>query len=299
MRLENIISKPRQHITVEYKPETESIWIFLKPLGRYCINFELLSEAIEIQEEIKRYFLHHHMRPENNVKYIISASKSPGVYSYGGDLNLFSKLIEEKNIDHLTKYAEACIKLVYNNATNIQLPVTTVSLVQGTALGGGFEGALSGSILIAEEGSKMGFPEIRFNLFPGMGAYSFVARKAGVKIADEVICSGQIYKPEYLQEKGVVDLIAKTGKGIETTNKFIKKHSRSFNGRQAILDAKQRFQPICFNELMDITKIWVDAAMRLTPKDIKMMQKLVSMQNTKVIEPKYGKIPNQRQAISA
>lgn len=50
-------------------------------------------------------------------------------------------------------------------------------MVQGDAFGGGLEFALSSNILVAEQGTRLGFPEILFNLFPGMGAYTFLYRK--------------------------------------------------------------------------------------------------------------------------
>ena len=56
--------------------------------------------------------------------------------------------------------------------SSFNLPFTTISLVQGDALGGGFEAALCGDIIIAEKQARFGFPEVLFNLFPGMGAYN-------------------------------------------------------------------------------------------------------------------------------
>ena len=51
--------------------------------------------------------------------------------------------------------------------------------MQGECLGGGFEAALSSDVIVAEKSARFGFPEILFNLFPGMGAYSFLERKIG------------------------------------------------------------------------------------------------------------------------
>ena len=59
----------------------------------------------------------------------------------------------------------------------MDLPILTVALIQGDAVGGGFEAMLTDDIVIAEQGAKFGLPEILFNLFPGMGGYSFLRRK--------------------------------------------------------------------------------------------------------------------------
>ena len=91
--------------------------------------------------------------------------------------------------------------------------MTTISLIQGEALGGGFESALSSNVIIAERRARMGFPEILFNLFPGMGAYSLLSRRLGMKRAEDMIFSGRIYTAEELHEMGVVDLLVEDGTG--------------------------------------------------------------------------------------
>ncbi len=62
----------------------------------------------------------------------------------------------------------------------------SIAMVEGSALGGGFEAALAHHFVLANN-ARMGFPEIAFNLFPGMGGYSLVARKAGMRLAEELI----------------------------------------------------------------------------------------------------------------
>jgi DSF synthase len=56
------------------------------------------------------------------------------------------------------------------------LPILTVGLVQGAALGGGFEALLSFDYVVAERDATFGLPEILFGLFPGMGAHSLLSR---------------------------------------------------------------------------------------------------------------------------
>ena len=55
-------------------------------------------------------------------------------------------------------------------------------------------------MLIAERGAKMGFPEMLFNLFPGMGAYSLVARKAGPRVAEDLILNARVLPAEKMHE---------------------------------------------------------------------------------------------------
>ena len=101
--------------------------------------------------------------------------------------------------------------------------MTSIALVQGDALGGGFEAALSATVLIAEESSRMGFPEILFNLFPGMGAFSFLSRKIGRRAAEEMITSGTIYSARQLYDMGVIDVLTPDGTGEAAVHGFIRK----------------------------------------------------------------------------
>jgi len=164
----------------------------------------------------------------------------------------------------------------------MQAPVTTISLVQGQAMGGGFEAALAAHVLVAEKSAVMGLPEVLFNLFPGMGALSFLSRKIGMPAAEKMVRSGKIYTGEELYLMGVVDVLAEDGHGKYALDNWIKKNHRSLNSFQAINKAKQRVNPLTFDELNDIVEIWVDAALRLDERNLKVMERLVRAQNSKI-----------------
>ena len=140
-------------------------------------------------------------------------SKIRGVYNLGGDLSLFREAITSQNRLQLLAYGRKCIDNLYPWSRNLELPLTTVALVEGDALGGGFECALSASVLVAEESARMGFPEVLFNLFPGMGAYSFLSRKIGRRLTEELITGGNIYSARQLYDMGIVDVLAPDGAG--------------------------------------------------------------------------------------
>ena len=281
------ILRERSEISVRYDPDTESIWVYGNPNTRPCLSLELIKEFNQLQLEIKDYFFSSDMKPKVSIKYFVCASQIPGVYNYGGDLNLFTDLIKSKNKDALYEYAKVCIDVVYLNSVNLDLPITTIALVEGDALGGGFEAAISCNMVIAEEQTKMGLPEIRFNLIPGMGAYSFLARLVGTKVTEEIIGSGEMYDAATLHEMGVITQVVKQGEAEKAVKKYMKRNIRLFNGMQALQEARRRYQPIDYDELIDITKIWVDTALQLTPLDLKMMQKLVDAQNAKNINVQH------------
>ena len=271
-----------QQITTRFDSEFGVMWSFMRPEPRPCFNKTCLNDLLahhtylqstqgEIVSQVKL----------QQVNYLVLASGVEGVFNLGGDLSVFRELIIAQDRTHLLEYAKLCIDNLWT-FYNMQAPITTVALVQGQAMGGGFESALSAHVLIAEKSAMMGLPEVLFNLFPGMGALSFLSRKIGMQAAEKMVRSGKIYTGEELYQIGVVDVLAEDGQGEYALNNWIKKNHRSLNSSQAINRAKQRVNKLTYEELYDITEIWVDAALRLDERNLKVMERLVRAQNGKV-----------------
>lgn len=282
-KLSKILNEYKQ-LTVRYDQKDKAIWYYLNPNPRPCFTPTLLYEIRDFQVSVANNYEAIKADSDCPVDYLVLASQTPNMFNLGGDLNLFAQHIIEKNRDHLFTYAKACIDVLYENAVNLSLPITTISLVEGTALGGGFEAALSSNVLVAERSAELGLPEILFNLFPGMGAYSLLARRVGTVEAEKMITSGKVYNAAELYDMGVVDVLAEDGKGREAVSAYIKKHNRARNGMLAVHAARQRFHPITYEELKDITEIWVDAALNLKRKDLRMMERLVQAQDRRRIQ---------------
>ena len=137
-----------------------------------------------------------------------------------------------------------------------------IAAVNGVAMGGGFEFALSSDVIVAEQGARMGLPEVMFNLFPGMGAYNLLARRVGARVAEEMMMSGNIYQAEDLHRMGVVDVLAPRGEGEKAVDEFIRKRGRRFNAIRSIYQCRQFVNPVSHEQLMNIANLWVDAVLR-------------------------------------
>jgi len=275
-----------QQLAPRYDHEHGALWFCMRPTSRPSFTPELLQEMHRLQHAFEQQArLDNQSGNSSGLRYLVLASSVPGVFSLGGDLILFQELIRNRNREGLFRYAKSCIDLIYLNAVSYNLPVTTISLVQGDALGGGFEAALSGSVLIAERSAQMGLPEILFNLFPGMGAYSLLARRLDPARAEKIILSGKIYSAEELYEMGVVDVLASDGEGEQAVYAYIKKQNRANHGYQAVRSIRQRYQPIDYQELLDITRQWVDTALCLEEKDLRTMERLARSQNRLMQQP--------------
>lgn len=270
----NHYSQLKTHYDEKYKAG----WYYMKAEPRPCFTSLLLDELNDYARNIK---LEMKNSGQNKYDYLILASDVDDVFNLGGDLAVFLELIKKHDRDGLLTYATKCIDVLYHNMTHLDCELTTIALVQGDALGGGFEGALSSNVLIAERGTKLGLPEVLFNLFPGMGAYSLLSRKVGAAKAEEIILSGKLYSAEELFDLGVVDILAEKGEGEVEVYRYINTANRKSNSYQAIRKVKDICNPVPYKELLDITKIWVDSALKLTKKDLRMMEKLVMRQTVK------------------
>lgn len=267
-------------IETQFDPEFGVLWAFMNPKPRPTFNVRLLEEAREFGHTIEQAggWLWEQGQ-EHRVDYVVAASRVPGVFNLGGDLALFREAIGRRDRETLVQYGEKCIDNVLGWHSGFGLGITTLSLVQGDALGGGFESALSATVMVAEESSRLGFPEILFNLFPGMGAYSLLSRKVGRRITDELITSGNMYTGRQLYDLGVVDVLAPDGAGEAAVLGFIKKHAKASNGRRGIEAARREIGPVARDELMRVVHVWADAALRLTERDLRMMERLVRAQD--------------------
>ena len=264
-----------EQLDVTLDEEREILWYAMKHSNRPCFTPELLSDLRNFQEEASTRIRAEHLP----VKYLVVASQTPSVFNLGGDLNLFKELIEKRDRNGLASYGKACIDILYPNYMSLDLPVTTISLIQGKALGGGMEAAISSNVIIAERSAQMGLPEILFNMFPGMGAYSFLSRQVGPKMAERIILSGDTFSAEQLYEMGVVDIVCDDGEGVAAIHDFVKRQKRMGNSTTAMQKVARRVNPVPYQELIDVTEIWADAALKLTEKDLRKMERLVRAQN--------------------
>jgi DSF synthase len=269
-----------KQLSTHHDAENRAIWCYMDARPRACFSPDLLEELIRLQRAISSANENGSTSPSGlPIRYVILASRSPGIFNLGGDLSLFVDFIRTRNREGLRQYAMNCVHVSYQNATSYDSAATTISLVQGDALGGGFEAALSSRVIIAQRGTRFGLPEVLFNLFPGMGAYSFLARRLDPARAERLILSGRTYIAEELWEMGIVDVLTEPGRGEEAVSEYIKQHGRRANAHEALGRVRQRYNPISYEELADITDIWVDAALNLRPRDLRMMERLVRSQD--------------------
>lgn len=255
-----------------------TLWWMMRPAEAPSFTPALLRDLSSLRRILRAYASEPNAAP---LRYIVGGSAVPGIFNLGGDLSRFVRYIREKDRESLRAYAYECCELVHALASGVDQAIS-IGLVQGDALGGGFETALGFQVLVAERSAKMGLPEVLFNLFPGMGAYSLLARKIGMAQAERMILSGRIYSAAELYELGVVDILAEDGRGEAEVRKIIDAPPAKYRMRHAISRAAQRVAPVTLRELTDITDMWVEVALQLEESDLRRMERLAGAQKRRV-----------------
>ncbi len=265
-------------IRTEDNDDDSAHWLFMHADAatgiRPCCRKDMLDEMWSYMSAITRGPAQRH---SGRLRHFVLASDA-AAYNLGGDLDLFTRLIREGNRDLLLTYAQRCVEGVHHLHTGFGGDVRSIALVQGDALGGGLEMALACHTIVAEEGCGMGLPEVLFGLFPGMGAYSFLCRRVSPQLAEKIILDGRVYSSEEMHALGVVDVLVKKGEGRAAVNDMIRHQQRLPQSYLAMNAARNLAQSVSYDELLEITKVWVDSALALGDRSLRTMDRLIKAQ---------------------
>lgn len=277
-----IVGRTFNEIVVRHDQQDKIFWCFMNQNGRPSYTYSLGAEIQQVQDWVAdNYALPANGGPDD-LRYFVCGSKTPGVYNLGGDLRHFAECIRARDLGAMRKYAETCVRMQYVNSQGFGAPIITIALVQGDALGGGFEHALAFDILVAERSARLGLPEIIFNLFPGMGAYSFLVRRVGRKMAENFILEGKIHTAEELHALGIVDILVEDGEGEAAIVDYCRRNQQRFAAERAVYLARRVSSPVEIDELLKITNIWAETAMSLTDADVRKMERLADAQERRM-----------------
>lgn len=88
-----------------------------------------------------------------------------------------------------------------------KLEIPTIAAVNGFALGGGCEIAMSCDIILASEKAKFGQPEVGLGITPGFSGTQRLPRRVGIAKAKELIFSGKMIKADEAEKIGLVNAV--------------------------------------------------------------------------------------------
>ncbi len=270
-----------KEIIVDYTEGSSVIWISMKSKSRQCFTLTMLLELLDLLQTLDEYGSPY-PGVYGDIKYLVLKSEHPEIFNSGGDLDYFSELVATQDWDRLKQYGIGCIDLVYWGLSGGKREITTIAYVTGSALGGGFEAALSCNYIFAEEQAVFAFPEALFGFFPGMGGYVLLERFTGPNEADRAFATGKRYSAKELNDLGAIYTLTEKGKGKQAIDDFINARMTNENTHWALQKIKQRMQNISYETLKHSIDLWVDTAKKLTKRDLRMMSILTKRQKRKV-----------------
>jgi len=183
--------------------------VFNRPSQLNAMNREMMDEIIAAIQLINT-------DESINVGVITGSGRA---FMAGADIKEYGSQTPEE----FKSFQDRGIKL-YETIENAPKP--WIAAVNGFALGGGFEIALSCDMILASETAKMGLPEVFLSLVPGGGGTQRLIQKVGVNRAKELLFFGSQYAAEKLYEWGIVNQVIAEDKFDEAIMKFAEKLTR-------------------------------------------------------------------------
>jgi enoyl-CoA hydratase/3-hydroxyacyl-CoA dehydrogenase len=130
----------------------------------------------------------------------------------GADIKFFLDNIAANDLDRIYKFTEAGQRLLSRLGTS---PKRTIAYIDGLALGGGLELALSCRYRVATERAVLGFPETGIGIYPGLGGTQRTPRVTSKGIAKFLIATGQMLDVKAATEFGLIDAVVAREGGLE------------------------------------------------------------------------------------
>lgn len=159
-----------------------------------CLDMDMLSL-------LERTLLNIKKKKSANVIMLKGAGNK--AFSTGGNLKDFTKLTEYQEVNEWITYGNEVFNLLEN------MPMATIAIINGYAMGGGLELALSCDLRIASENSTFSMPELKHGWVPGWGGLSRLRRLIGESKAKEMIMLGEQMNGVEAHRIGLVNKVCK------------------------------------------------------------------------------------------
>jgi len=163
-----------------------------RPKQLNALNSQTISELSEALKEAEK---------DTAVKVIILTGSGEKAFVAGADIKEFASFSVEEG----KKLSKEGHDKLFDLAQNLSTPI--IAAINGFALGGGLELAMSAHLRVASENAKMGLPEVSLGVIPGYGGTQRLAQLVGRGKALEMIATAEMISAEDAQKWGLVNHI--------------------------------------------------------------------------------------------
>ncbi len=169
-----------------------------------AMNTDVAKELITVFNNLDK---------DDSVKVIILTGEGDKAFSAGADIEYMSKITPDESVE----YAKLG-QLLTATVENVSKP--TIAAVNGYALGGGCELAMSCDIRMASDNAKLGQPEVTIGILPGWGGTQRLMRIVGIAKAKELVYTGKMIKADEAKEIGLVNQVVPQASLMDETMKM-------------------------------------------------------------------------------
>ena len=187
-----------------------------------ALNSELLGEMEVCLGKINK----------KDVRVLILMGEGHRAFVAGADIKEMSQLTS-KEAEEFARKGQRVFSLLES------LPLPVVGLIQGFALGGGLELALSCDILIMDDKAKIGLPEVTLGLFPAFGGTQRLIHSVGIYKAKEMIFTGGFYTAQEAYRMGIANAVVSKEKLLEKAEEYALTFKK--RGPLALADSQETY----------------------------------------------------------
>ncbi|MFA5832745.1 MAG: enoyl-CoA hydratase-related protein [Bacteroidota bacterium] len=219
-----------QHIIVTIENHIARVMLNRSPVN--ALNKELVAELVYAANTFKA----------NGEVWVVAVTAAGKTFCAGADLKERAGVSQDQVINFVKG-----IQSVAASWCDIAQPV--IMGIQGPALGGGLEFALSGDILVASETATLGLPETSLGIIPAAGGTQRLAQRTSSGVAKKWILTAKHFSAKEAKEDGVVDFVFPAETFAKEFEKIVQ--TVTANAPLAIRQAKKAIESSYSDWLMD------------------------------------------------
>lgn len=175
-----------------------------RPHAMNALNVDVLSSiSMRLDKVLK----------QSEVRAVIITGAGDKAFVAGADIAQMHELGPRAIADYV-ELGQRTMRLV----ETLRVPV--IAAVNGYALGGGLELALSCDMIIASKSAKLGQPEVNLGIIPGFGGTQRLIARAGIGAARRLILSGEIVSADDAKSMNLVELVVEPSELLSTARKY-------------------------------------------------------------------------------
>jgi enoyl-CoA hydratase/carnithine racemase len=212
----NLPDDGKHNLPDDGKP-TPAPGIVVSRHGEFVVEIQLdrpqALNAISTEMAIGLTDVMHGLAADDTVRAVVVSSSSERAFCAGADLKERSTFSDD---DLLAQ--RSVIRALFASVRD--LPMPAIAAVQGFALGGGFELALSCDVIVADPTAVFGLTEVTVGLVPGGGGTQLLPRRIGAGAASDLVLSGRKVEATEAHRLGIVNRLTELGQAHDCAVEF-------------------------------------------------------------------------------